>query len=198
MLFNRFYYVLPDSSRSEHRTESGEVFGNYAFVAPEGDEFKFKYEADKEGFRVESDALPTPPEDTDEVKKAKEQFFEAFNKALELAEIYGEEEEEDEEEEDESSEESDESYEDSDEDEESSEEDDEESSEEDDDDDDDDEEEEEGKKFITPFKKSLHKKKVDLTKPSLSRFTRPIYQTYKKTPFQSFGDKTSGRRYYRR
>ncbi|XP_068227473.1 nucleolin-like [Palaemon carinicauda] len=80
-----FFYLLPTSSRKEQRTASGEVKGEYAFVAPEGDEFEFRYNADDEGFRVESNALPIPPEDTDEVKKAKEEFFAAYQKALELA-----------------------------------------------------------------------------------------------------------------
>ncbi|MCL4152416.1 UNVERIFIED_CONTAM: hypothetical protein GTU68_011221, partial [Idotea baltica] len=142
----RFYYSLPQSSRFEERSESGEVKGNYAYVAPEGNEFKFRYEAGKKGFQVESNALPTAPEDTDEVKKAKEEFFQAYEQALALAEIEESSEEDDdessEEDDDESSEEDDES---SEEDDESSEEDDDESSEEsseesDEDDDDDDEE----------------------------------------------------------
>ncbi|MCL4145841.1 UNVERIFIED_CONTAM: hypothetical protein GTU68_026027, partial [Idotea baltica] len=120
----RFYYSLPQSSRFEERSESGEVKGNYAYVAPEGNEFKFRYEAGKKGFQVESNALPTAPEDTDEVKKAKEEFFQAYEQALALAEI----------EDDESSEEDDES---SEEDDESSEESSEESDEDDDDDDED-------------------------------------------------------------
>ncbi|XP_037784785.1 glutamic acid-rich protein-like [Penaeus monodon] len=83
-----FFYLLPTSSRSEQRTASGEVTGEYAFVAPEGDEFEFRYSAGDEGYRVESDALPVAPEDTDEVKKAKEEFFAAYEKALELAGSY--------------------------------------------------------------------------------------------------------------
>lgn len=79
-----FLYSLPTSSRSEKRTASGEVTGEYAFVAPEGEEYQFRYKADEEGFRVESNALPVPPEDTDEVKKAKEEFFAAYQRALEL------------------------------------------------------------------------------------------------------------------
>ena len=191
--FFRFYYVLPQSSRSEQRTASGEVYGNYAFVAPEGDEFRFKYDAGKEGYRVESDALPIPPEDTDEVKKAKEQFFEAFNKALELAEIYDEEEEESEEE----SEESDESFEESDESYEDSDEDSDESSEESDEDDEDEDEEQEASSFKKPT--LIQKKKVDLTKSG--RFRRPIYPNYKKVPIQftnGFGERVNGQNYFRR
>merc|ERR1711862_985096 len=96
----------------EERTSSGEVSGKYAFVAPEGEEYEFKYSADDEGFHVESDALPEVPEDTDVVKEAKEEFFAAYEKALELAGSYEYESYEDSSEEDddeESSEESDES-----------------------------------------------------------------------------------------
>ncbi|XP_064106596.1 larval cuticle protein 4-like [Macrobrachium nipponense] len=123
-----FAYHVGDSERAEERNEEGEVSGQYAFVAPEGDEYEFKYNADEEGYRVESDALPEAPEDTDDVKKAKEEFFQAYQKALERAE------EDDYEYSEESDEDSDEDSEDSD--EESSEE----SSEEDDDDEEDEEE----------------------------------------------------------
>jgi len=126
-----FTYHVGNSEREEERTSSGEVSGKYAFVAPEGDEYDFKYNADEEGFRVESDALPEAPEDTDAVKEAKEEFFAAYEKALEAAGSYEYEYEEDS---DESSEESDEDS-----DEESSEESDESSEE----DSDEDEEEEE-------------------------------------------------------
>ncbi|XP_063590794.1 glutamic acid-rich protein-like [Penaeus indicus] len=128
-----FVYHVGDSERAEERNEDGEVSGHFAFVAPEGDEYEFKYDADKEGYRVESDALPEAPEDTDEVKAAKEQFFEAYQKALELAA-------------EDDYEYSEESYEDSDESDESSEESSEEDSDEDDDDDDDEEEEEGGQR----------------------------------------------------
>ena len=52
----RFYYALPDSRRSETRSASGEVTGAYAFVAPEGDEFAFKYTAGEDGFEVGGEA----------------------------------------------------------------------------------------------------------------------------------------------
>ncbi|XP_071547066.1 uncharacterized protein [Panulirus ornatus] len=126
-----FVYHVGDSERAEERNEEGQVNGHFAFVAPEGDEYLFKYGADDGGYRVESDALPTVPEDTDEVKRAKEHFFQAYQEALERAE-----------DDDYSSEESDEDSDESDEDfsDESSEEDDEDS----DSDSDEDEEEEEG------------------------------------------------------
>ncbi|XP_069170968.1 cuticle protein 6 isoform X2 [Procambarus clarkii] len=79
-----FLYSLPTSWRSEQRSASGEVTGGYGFVAPEGEEFQFRYQAGQDGFKVESNALPVPPEDTDEVKRAKEEFFVAYQKALEL------------------------------------------------------------------------------------------------------------------
>ncbi|CAL4082117.1 unnamed protein product [Meganyctiphanes norvegica] len=81
-----FFYSIPGkSSRAEERDESGEVEGAYSFVAPEGEEFHFRYTAGEDGYRVKSSALPVPPEDTKEVKKAKEEFFAAYQKALELA-----------------------------------------------------------------------------------------------------------------
>ncbi|CAL4064197.1 unnamed protein product, partial [Meganyctiphanes norvegica] len=84
-----FIYHVGDSEREELRSESGEVTGRFAFVAPEGNEIEAKYEADEEGFRVESDAIPIAPEDTDDVKAAKEEFFEAYEKAAEAAEAAG-------------------------------------------------------------------------------------------------------------
>lgn len=132
-LSRSFFYLLPTSSRSEQRTASGEVTGEYAFVAPEGDEFEFRYSAGDEGYRVESDALPVAPEDTDEVKRAKEEFFAAYEKALELAGSYEDDEE--------SSEESSEEY-----GEESDEDSSEESDEDEDSEEDEEEEEEEGEK----------------------------------------------------
>jgi len=128
-------YHVGDSHRFEQRSESGEVTGTYAFVAPEGDEFEFKYEADSDGFKVEGDALPQAPEDTDDVKAARDAFFEAYEKQRELTEDYDYSEESDEDEE--SSEESDDSS------EEDSEESSEESSEEDSDEDEEEEEEDE-------------------------------------------------------
>lgn len=137
----QFYYVLPTHSRHEERNDDGEVKGSYSFIAPEGEEFEFKYQADKEGFKVESNALPTPVEDTEEVRQAKEIFFEAYKKQLELVS----DEDDDEESSEESSEESDE-------DEESSEESSEES---DEDSDEEEEEEEEGNKDDAQVKQFL-------------------------------------------
>lgn len=59
--------------------------GEYAFVAPEGQEFHLRYEADHDGYRVQGNGLPVPPEDTEDVRRAKEEFFAAYQKALELA-----------------------------------------------------------------------------------------------------------------
>jgi len=125
-------YHVGDSEREEVRSESGEVSGRFAFVAPEGHEVEAKYEADEEGFRVESEALPLVPEDTDDVKAAKAEFFDAYEKALEAAGSYEYEEYEEDSDEssEESSEESYESYEDSDESSEESSEESDESSEE--------------------------------------------------------------------
>merc|ERR1711887_344635 len=104
-----FYYHVGDSEREEGRTSSGEVSGKYVFVAPSGEEYEFKYSADDEGYKVESDALPEAPEDTDAVKEAKEEFFAAYEKALELAGSYEYEYEEDSDESSEESEEEEES-----------------------------------------------------------------------------------------
>jgi len=144
----RLEYHVGDSSRFEQRTDSGEVTGTYAFVAPQGDEYEFKYEANDGGYKVEGDALPQHPEETDDVKAARDAFFEAYEKQVELTKDYeydsdeSDESDEGEESSEESSEE--ESGEESD---ESSEEDSEEEEE---------EEEEEGnyiRKRATPFKK---------------------------------------------
>ncbi|KAF2366152.1 Insect cuticle protein [Trinorchestia longiramus] len=122
----RMEYHVGDSARFEQRTDSGEVTGTYAFVAPEGDEYEFKYEANNDGFKVEGDALPEAPEETDDVKAAKEAFFEAYEKQLELAGSEEDDDDDDEESDEESSEESDEDDDDDDDDDESSEEDDDE------------------------------------------------------------------------
>jgi len=127
----RLEYHVGDSSRFEQRSESGEVKGSYAFVAPEGDEYEFKYEANADGYNVAGDALPKAPEETDDVKAARDAFFEAYEKQVELTKDY----EYDSDESDEDGESSEESSE-----EESSEE---ESSEEDSDEDSDEDEEEE-------------------------------------------------------
>jgi len=81
-------YHVGDSYRFEQRTDSGEVTGAFAFVAPEGNEYEFKYEADSDGFKVEGDALPTQPDYTDDVKAARDAFFEAYEKQAELTKDY--------------------------------------------------------------------------------------------------------------
>merc|ERR1711970_820582 len=83
-----FVYHVGDSEREEVRSESGEVSGKFAFVAPEGNEIEAKYEADEDGYRVESAALPEAVEDTDDVRSAKEEFFAAYERALEAAGSY--------------------------------------------------------------------------------------------------------------
>ncbi|XP_045120950.1 zinc finger and BTB domain-containing protein 47-like [Portunus trituberculatus] len=54
----RFSFSLPQQERTEQRDKDGKVIGSYAFVDPVGEEVSVKYEADHEGFRAESDALP--------------------------------------------------------------------------------------------------------------------------------------------
>jgi len=81
-------YHVGDSYRLEERTDSGEVTGTFAFVAPEGNEYEFKYEADSDGFKVEGDALPSQPDYTDDVKAARNAFFEAYEKQAELTKDY--------------------------------------------------------------------------------------------------------------
>ena len=166
--------------------------GSYSFIAPEGDEFDFQYQADKRGFRVQSDALPVMPKDTEEVRKAKEEFFELYKKALELVSSSEDDSEEDDSEEDDSDEES---SEESDEDDESSEESSEEdSSEESDEDEEEEEEEEEGNKGheerglgkqlqrLQQLKKPVfvsrpQYKSVSNKKRGGSSFKRPLYNT---------------------
>jgi len=85
----RFGYVVPGhSSRYEVRAESSEekgdfeVEGSYSFIAPNGEKHEFKYEADEDGYEVESESLPRAPEDTPEVIQAREAFFDAYCKVL--------------------------------------------------------------------------------------------------------------------
>jgi len=177
----KFHYSLPDSHRAEERAENGDVRGSYSFVAPEGDEFDFKYQADRGGFKVQSNALPEVPEDTDEVRRAKEEFFRAYNKALDLASEDDDDEDEEsyegsEEESDESSEESSEE----DDDEESSEEDDdeessEESSEESDENDDDEESDEDDEK---PKSNSSRDRYGLINQIRRSQPQKPVYQKH--------------------
>jgi len=90
----KFSYEVPGhSSRSELREESSEeaedfeVEGSYSFTAPDGEKHKFSYEADEDGFEITSDtdSLPKHPEDTDAVEQAREAFFDAYCKVLQLA-----------------------------------------------------------------------------------------------------------------
>ena len=81
---------MGDHTRTEERDEDGVVKGEYAFVAPEGNEYEFKYEADKEGYRVESEHLPEHPGDTDEVKLAREEFLKEYERIVERAKEAGE------------------------------------------------------------------------------------------------------------
>ncbi|XP_069957898.1 uncharacterized protein [Cherax quadricarinatus] len=82
-----FAFSLPQQSRSEERNSDGKVSGSYAFVDNAGEEVSLRYDADHEGFRAESDALPQVPEDTDEVAKAREEFlryYEQFSSFLKM------------------------------------------------------------------------------------------------------------------
>ena len=81
-------YHVGDSYRLEERTDSGEVQGKYAFKAPEGAEFEFKYVGNGDGFQVEGDALPVAPEFTNDVQAARDAFFEAYAKQAELTKDY--------------------------------------------------------------------------------------------------------------
>ncbi|KAG7154698.1 Cuticle protein 6-like 7, partial [Homarus americanus] len=53
-----FSFSLPQQSRAEERDADGKVTGSFAFVDPVGKEVSVRYDADDEGFRPESDALP--------------------------------------------------------------------------------------------------------------------------------------------
>jgi len=92
----KFTYEVPGHSRRSEFGEASseeisgeergdfEVKGEYSFISPNGEQHEFKYQADDEGYRVESDSgsLPQRPEDTDEVKAAREAFFDAYCKVL--------------------------------------------------------------------------------------------------------------------
>ncbi|KAK8376913.1 hypothetical protein O3P69_010094 [Scylla paramamosain] len=54
----RFSFSHPQQERTEQREKNGKVIGSYAVVDPVGEEVSVNYEADHEGFRAESDALP--------------------------------------------------------------------------------------------------------------------------------------------
>ncbi|XP_050712100.1 uncharacterized protein LOC126996073 [Eriocheir sinensis] len=136
----KFSFSLPQQERLEHRDEQGKVTGTYSFVDKVGREVSVTYDADHNGFRARSDALPQPPQDTPDVAKAKEEFLRHYERTARLLRVL---EEKEEEEDSQSSEEDEESDENSDEDSDEDEDDDDSSSEEDvnsDEDDDDDSE----------------------------------------------------------
>lgn len=122
----RFSFSLPQQNRQESRDADGKVTGSFSFVDNGGKETSVRYDADHEGYRPESDAIPEIPEDTDDVQSAREEFLRFYEQTVKFLEELGS--DEDDSDSSSSSEESDEyDYED----------DEDDSSEEDDDDDDD-------------------------------------------------------------
>ncbi|XP_076273137.1 cuticle protein 6-like [Rhynchophorus ferrugineus] len=84
-----------DGSRVEERFVDGTITGEYIIPGSDGRPQVLTYIADADGFRVIKGpvpapvsviaGIPTPVEDTPEVKAAKEAFFASYNKALEAA-----------------------------------------------------------------------------------------------------------------
>ncbi|KAK7086316.1 hypothetical protein SK128_016266 [Halocaridina rubra] len=126
----RFSFSLPQQDRYEHRDADGKVSGSFSFVDKSGEEFSVKYDADDEGFRAESDALPEVPEDTDDVQSAREEFLKYYEQTVKFLKDLGSDEGSDEDDDSSSSSEESDEY--------SYEEDDDEDEEDDDDDEEDD------------------------------------------------------------
>ncbi|XP_043241363.1 titin-like [Amphibalanus amphitrite] len=55
-----FRFLSEDNILRQEESRDGTVFGSYSYTSPEGVEVSVRYVADALGFRVESDALPTP------------------------------------------------------------------------------------------------------------------------------------------
>ena len=55
------------------------VNGGWEFLAPEGDNYELNYIADVKGFQPQAGYLPVHVDDTEDVKKAKVQFFKMFD-----------------------------------------------------------------------------------------------------------------------
>ncbi|XP_063590796.1 uncharacterized protein LOC134767654 isoform X1 [Penaeus indicus] len=144
-----FSFSLPQQSRSEQRDADGKVTGAFAFVDPEGEEVSVNFDADDEGYKPESDALPQAPEDTDDVQSARDEFLKYYEETVKYLEALASDEEDDD---DDSSSSEEDDYDDSSSEEDSDEDSDEEDSDEEEEEDDDEEEEEErpfrfGRKF---------------------------------------------------
>ncbi|XP_068227462.1 uncharacterized protein [Palaemon carinicauda] len=133
-----FSFTLPQQDRYENRDADGKVTGSFSFVDNSGEEVSVKYNADDQGFRPESDALPEVPEDTDDVQSAREQFLRYYEQTKKFLENLASDEDSDE-----SSSSSEESDENDDSDEEGDDDDDDSESDEDSDEEDSEEEEEE-------------------------------------------------------
>ena len=75
----QYQYQTENSARQEIRDENGLTQGFYSYVDPNGQVQRVDYVADPTlGFRV----LQNPVQDTPEVTKAKNEFFKAYNLAL--------------------------------------------------------------------------------------------------------------------
>ncbi|XP_045587121.2 endocuticle structural glycoprotein SgAbd-9-like [Procambarus clarkii] len=74
-----FSFSIPQQARQEARAVDGKVTGYFAFVDRVGEEVSVHYDADEDGFRPASDALPQVPQETEEVSKARLQFNKYFD-----------------------------------------------------------------------------------------------------------------------
>lgn len=90
-----FSFSLPQQSRSEQRDADGKVTGAFAFVDPEGEEVSVNFDADDEGYKPESDALPEAPEDTDDVQNARQEFLKFYEETVKYLEALASDEEDD-------------------------------------------------------------------------------------------------------
>ncbi|XP_069170965.1 17S U2 SnRNP complex component HTATSF1-like [Procambarus clarkii] len=84
-----FEFALPQQEREEHRDVDGKVTGSFAFVDRVGEEVSVRYDADEDGFRPESDALPQAPEDTEDVANAREEFLRFYEETAKFLKEFG-------------------------------------------------------------------------------------------------------------
>ncbi|XP_071546860.1 larval cuticle protein 1-like isoform X2 [Panulirus ornatus] len=83
-----FSFSLPDQERVENRDAFGKVTGSFSFVDKAGQAVSVQFDADENGYRPLSDALPQAPLDTNDVALARQQFLRYYeNRAKFLEEV---------------------------------------------------------------------------------------------------------------